>query len=124
MMFPYAWPAFVPTVARILSDGKPHTHEELLPRVAQAHALTPDECRWTMANRQNIFVNRLANVLGQLVKRRAASKSKNEDGSTVYQITDHGLEVLRRRGEEVKINDFLSCAVMLPRDKSRFSHTT
>lgn len=107
MMFPYAWPAFVWTIMRALSDGKPHTHEYLLAYVARAHALTLDQCKLTLANGHNIFVSRVGNALARLVTRKAVIKSlAGEDGSTVYQITEHGFEVLRRRGKEVKIKDF------------------
>jgi hypothetical protein len=106
-MFPYAWPAFVRTIMTALSDGKPHTHEYLLAYVARAHALTPDQCKLTMANGYNIFVSRVGNALARLVTKRAVIKFlAGEDGSTVYQMTEHGLEVLQRKGKEVKINDF------------------
>jgi hypothetical protein len=106
MMFPYPWPVFLPTVARVLSDGKPHTREGLLPVVAQTHGLTAHQCKLTMANRQNIFANRITIALGRLVKTRAVAKSKNEHRAITYRMTEHGIEVVRRTGKEVKISDF------------------
>ncbi len=105
-MFPYPWPAFVPTVAAILSDGKPHTREELLTRVARAHALTQDHLSQTMINGQNVFASRVDFPLGRLVTKKAVAKLSQNHGSNSYQLTEHGLDVLRRKGKQVKISDF------------------
>jgi restriction endonuclease Mrr len=105
-MFPYAWPAFLRTIASILSDGKTHTYVGLLTRAAQAHALTPDERKLTMANGQNVFVSRVDFALARLVTEKGIIKLVPKDGPVAYHITEHGLDVVRRKGKEVKIQDF------------------
>jgi hypothetical protein len=106
MMFPYAWPAFLSTIASILSDGKTHAYVGLLEQVARTYALTPEERKLTMANRTNVFLSRVDFALARLVTKKGVVKLVPKDGLVAYQITEHGLDVVRRKGREVKIHDF------------------
>src|SRR5437764_7175240 len=71
--FPHQWPAFVPTIARVLADGESHTVQSVRDSVIQTHSITPEQLAMTHAkNGQNVFVVKVAHVLARLSFRLAS----------------------------------------------------
>ena len=102
--FPYAFPVFLSPVLRILADGHEHAVEEIRERIARDFELAPEH----LALRRRVafptvFVNKVALALMRLVIHRAITAGSAHGGS--YQITPHGLEILKRHPTDARERD-------------------
>jgi len=102
--FPYAFPAYLSPILRILRDGEDHPIQEIRQLILAEYPLTPEQLSLRRTGHNvDVFINKVALAFNRLVFHKAILAGQTVPGS--YRITDHGREILKRHPDDARERD-------------------